>query len=332
LPGIGFFNKLSCFPHAHHFISNACERTRPNDAKLKPKSIFTTLISISSATPGSISTNMKNTYKKISKLSLSPIKTLRNRSGKALWGSLLAAISILISSSELRAETFYSWNASSGLFPDQVAPVGGSITLTDSSSLDVAFDNELDALTFPDDTSLSSMLFYRLNFGDGSDSAPSNPFENGYAINFEVRIDSSIQTDNRRGAIAVTMRTGQSRYSLSAGIDYVRMIRDFEAGSPVASVDTNGSFHTYRIEVDGVKPGSAIRLFQDGGLILNASTGLLDPGESEDISFGFGEGSGIARGTSQWRSYSVEAIPEPSSALFLGLVSLGSVLFIRRRF
>lgn len=234
-------------------------------------------------------------------------------------------------SGELSGETLYSWNAASGLFPDQVAPTDGSITLTDTSSLDVFFDAGLNALTFPGDTVQSSALFYDLNFGDGSASAPSNPLENGYAINFEVRIDSSAQFDNRRGAVAVSMRTGQSRYSLAGGIDFIRMIRDFEVGSPIASVDTNDSFHAYRIEVDGVEPGSAIRLFQDGGLILNASTGLLDPGESQDIAFGFGEGSGIARGTSQWRSFSVEAIPEPSSALFLGLVSLGSVLFIRRR-
>lgn len=175
---------------------------------------------------------MKNTRTQNCRQSPVPTEILRNRSGKKFGGSLLAAFSVLMMSGELSGETLYSWNAASGLFPDQVAPTDGSITLTDTSSLDVFFDAGLNALTFPGDTVQSSALFYDLNFGDGSASAPSNPLENGYAINFEVRIDSSAQFDNRRGAVAVSMRTGQSRYSLAGGIDFIRMIRDFRSRQP----------------------------------------------------------------------------------------------------
>jgi hypothetical protein len=259
-------------------------------------------------------------------MSIRPDRTAGN-----LKGLFLAAVAGVVLSSELAGATLYTWDASSGLFPDQVTPVGGSIVLQDNSSQNVALNTGLGALTFPGDTILNSTLFYRLNLGDGGLSAPSNPLQNGYVLHFNFRVDSSIQTDDRRGAVSVTMRTGQSRYSMTVGVDYVRLIRDFETGSPLATVDTNDAFHAYRLEVDGVAPGSAIRLFQDGSLVLTASTGILDPGESSDIAFSFGESSGIARGTTQWRSFSVVAVPEPSSALFLGLAALSSILLARRR-
>ena len=100
-----------------------------------------------------------------------------------------------------------------------------------------------------------------------------------------------------------------------------------------AAVDTDGAFHTYRLEALGTTSGAIVNVYQDGNLVLSDNS-LYNAGGTASVSWG--EGSQLASGTTHWSRVShnmagVSVVPEPSAwALMpLGLVALG--LTARRR-
>ncbi|MCP5528141.1 MAG: hypothetical protein H7A47_15220 [Verrucomicrobiales bacterium] len=82
---------------------------------------------------------------------------------------------------------------------------------------------------------------------------------------------------------------------------------------PSASVPTGDDFHTYRIECLGREAGSTVLVYRDGVLALTGHTysGASDFGAAPRISWG--EVSSYAVGTSEWLSFSHNALALPPS-------------------
>jgi hypothetical protein len=66
-------------------------------------------------------------------------------------------------------------------------------------------------------------------------------------------------------------------------------------------VDTDGDFHTYRVEVDGLAAGSVVQVYYDGILTLTGAllADVLVAGNSPRVAWG--DGTGGASGVSEWR-------------------------------
>jgi hypothetical protein len=103
---------------------------------------------------------------------------------------------------------------------------------------------------------------------------------------------------------------------------------------PTALVDTDDSFHTYRIEVAAT---GSLALFYDGNPILTGQTfaSASHNGLIERILWG--DVTTYASGTSEWASFKHDAlvaecpVPEPSSSAVMLLIGAGLLLAQRRR-
>ena len=70
-----------------------------------------------------------------------------------------------------------------------------------------------------------------------------------------------------------------------------------------AAVDTDGSFHSYRVEVDTSNPNGLIKVFYDQALVLTDSLLTSGPNVNQVPEIYFGDGSSSAYGVSRWRSF-----------------------------
>jgi hypothetical protein len=240
--------------------------------------------------------------------------------------SALCAAAGLLLATTAHAE-IATWHASSGLLPTQASPAW---TLVDTANPEnPILDNGV--LTIGT-SGQSELLYYRM---DGA--AVALPDSGPYWMEATMQYVSggwttswwrapalmSIRFDNGRIAIAEFRRDS---IFLRAG--------DNTLGSVNNSVDTDDSFHTYRMEVLGTTSGSVVNLFQDGQLIVSDNS-VYNAGSSMGVAFG--EGSTLAYGVSRWTyvSHNMAAVaspvPEPTSAALLLLGGLGVAATVRRR-
>lgn len=215
------------------------------------------------------------------------------------------------------------WEASSGLLPDQVDPAW---SLTDSAP---AADPVLSAGVLTLATGAQSQnMFYSMNGSDLDFSATG-----GYWLEGTMKFVSGSQAAgwNRAPAVMLMRFDNQNMAVLEIRQDSI-FIRngDNSIGAINNSVDTDGAFHTYRMEITGKSVGSVVNVYQNGLLVLSDNSVYSAAGAG---SVAFGESSILATGTSQWTSFSHNAaaiaVPEPATGttLLTGCLALA----VRRR-
>jgi len=227
-----------------------------------------------------------------------------------ILSTIISGVSILSSNAEV-----ISWQASSGLTPDQVG-----FELVDSSSPENPVLNN-SVLTISNDSS-SERMFYGTR-------EPSTPllFPTVFEASFQMKYISSTSSFNGRRAAGVFVTTSaNSGSNLYIGNDTIFLSQNMNTQGPAASVDTNDSFHDYLLRIDG----NAVSVFQDGNLVLSGNTinDVNEIGSSPRVLFG--DVTSLASGTSEWSSFSHNAaIPEPSSIILLSFS--GFIIFKARR-
>jgi hypothetical protein len=235
---------------------------------------------------------------------------------------VLSALSILllsgIASQQALAGFVSDYQASSGLFPDQISPPytlfdeaspenpalsGGILTLSTSADAERMFYIQLEPIV---DTSDPFFIEARIRFVSGSSSHVSRaPIS--IALTTAPDIGNTLFIDRDR----VFFNTGEA------------------TPGPSALVDTDGAFHTYRIDYNGA---GALALAYDGVPVLAGATFASSGfnGSQERISWGMG--SVLSFGTSDWQFFrhNALAVPEPQTYALL-LAGLGLLGFAARR-
>jgi len=215
-----------------------------------------------------------------------------------------------------------SWEASSGLTPDQVG-----YGLFDSSVPEDPILSPTE-LTLANDA-LTETMYYRM---DEADLLLPGTIE----ISFRMRFVSGASTFVGRApagvfattapGVGVALYIGGDEIFLNSGSIYSR-------GPENTGVDTDSSFHDYLIRIEGAASGSPASVFQDGNLVLAGASITSASDNGADNRIGFGEITVHAFGASEWQSFSHNAavIPEPTTFTLLTLGSLALVMVRRRR-
>jgi len=231
---------------------------------------------------------------------------------------LMVIATSLLFVGDVRSDTVI-WEASSGLMPDQI---GNPYTLVDTSVKDPILSSGI--LTIDTDIDSELMLYSMTGSTLAMPVAP--------VIEFNMRMDShstSFPTLRTGAAVSITTQNSVGNV-VYIGIDEVFFLTSGGAQGPTANIDTDTSFHDYRIEVAGLSSGSTISLFQDNSLVLSHVLVTDAPNYGNEERIFFGNNTTVAHGTSEWVSFqhNAAAVPEPSS---LFLVSTASLLFCSRR-
>ena len=234
----------------------------------------------------------------------------------------LAAVSLLLLSgfaSQAALAGFVSnYQASSGLFPDQISP---PYTLTDTAS--------------PENPALSGGI---LTLGTSADAErmsyiqlePIVDTSGPFFIEARIRFVSGSSSHAARAPVSIALTTAPNiGNTLFIDLDRVFFNTGEVTAGPSALVDTDGAFHTYRIDYSGA---GALALAYDGVPVLAGAT-FASPGfngPQERISWGMG--SVLSFGTSDWQVFrhNALAVPEPQSYVML-VAGLGLLGFAARR-
>jgi hypothetical protein len=220
-----------------------------------------------------------------------------------------------------------TWDAASGLLPDQVDPAW---TLVDNAPADPVLNAGVLTLAT---TGFAQNMYYSMNGAelDFSGSAP-------YWLEGTVQWVSGTQAGGwYRAPIFMAMGFGNGNIAVLEIQQDALFIRNGNnsVGDYSAAFDTDGALHAYRMEVAGQGAGSLVQVFQDGNLVLSAGS-VYGNGNGPVVIFG--EASGISSGQSRWSHVShnvaaVAVVPEPGSGALLlsGLGSLGWLVRKRRR-
>ncbi len=220
---------------------------------------------------------------------------------------------LFVGMQDVRA-SIVTWQASSGLKPDEIA---NPYLLFDTAANDPVLSSGV--LTIATTTN-NERMGYRM---EGSVLAmPAAP-----VIEFNMRMDShqSIPYPHLRTGAAVGITTQNSVGNVVyIGIDEVFFLTTGGLQGPVASIDTDSSFHDYRIEVGGLVAGSSVSLFQDNVLVLSHELINDEPNYGNEASIFFGNNTTVAHGKSEWTSFqhNAAAVPEPTSFVVLGGLAL----------
>lgn len=214
-----------------------------------------------------------------------------------------------------------TWSASTGLLPDQA---GLGWALTDNASPEAPV---LDGGVLALQTSSSSELMYYNLTGAALDMSAGAP----YWIEGRVKYVSGGQTSGWwRAPIVFGIRADNGvTATLEIRNDLIFIRKGDNTLAQQAVVDTNGDFHTYRLEVAGSSVGSLVQVYQDGQLVLSQAA-AWDTSSSANVFWG--EASTLAYGRSEWTyvSTNLAAVPEPATAA-LGLAGLGVIALRARR-
>jgi hypothetical protein len=183
-----------------------------------------------------------------------------------------------------------NWDVACGQLPDQVCPAW---TLFDNASPENPTISG-GALTIS--TSVNSEhIFY-------SQTVPSIALPDPFVIEARLRfVSGSFSLPERRPVMVVVATGANTGTSFMIGLDQIFLTVPsgiFDAPGPIATVDTNDAFHTYRIEVTGT---GAVQVFYDSVLTLTGSTYFNASNFGPDDLILWGEGSSFTFGTSEWQ-------------------------------
>ena len=171
----------------------------------------------------------------------------------------------------------FGWDASTGLYPDQVTPPwvreqesGTTIDLqTTADGKVLLFDN---IASFP----------YRARFN----FTPALLNDHGWAVEFSVKVErADVTTGNPTCGIFVA--DGTKRMQIQILVDQVKEMLH----SLGYTMDTTDGFHTYRLE----GKGSDFRLYVDGKLAIDGRGMLTDANPAQILRFGIVTGDKPAR-------------------------------------
>jgi hypothetical protein len=219
----------------------------------------------------------------------------------------MAIVSLELAPSSAMGAIQSSWQATSGLLPTQVSPPW---TLNDNASPE---DPVLGAQFLTLSTSeFSENMWYLL-------TEPAVDTSGSFYIEAIVRFVSGLASELSRAPIRIgfTSAPGVGN-ALNIGVDEVFFNTGDLTKGPSASVDTDGDFHTYRIEVTST---GSLSLLYDGVPTLTGSTFSHVGFNGLQERVFWGEQSVLAQGTSEWESFVVadlSAVPEPSMLLVFG--------------
>jgi hypothetical protein len=212
-----------------------------------------------------------------------------------------------------------SWQASSGLFPDQISP---PYALTDSAAANPQFVGG--KLRISTSAPIDERMFYG-HSGSVLDTS------GAFYVEASVQLVSGSSLSASRAPIVIAITTSPG-VGNSFFIDHDAMFFALNGATagPSHLRDTNDGFHTYRIQYDGLQ---TLTLLYDTVPTPLVATTFNDPSfNGLQPRINWGEGTVLEFGTSDWEyfTHNALAVPEPQSyaLLLAGLVLLG---FFRRR-
>jgi hypothetical protein len=210
------------------------------------------------------------------------------------------------------------WDVSSGVLPDHNNP---PFTLLDTAPTDPTLAGG--ALTLSTPVGGNDVLGYSQS-GAQLD-VPAN-------LRIEARMrrvsGSSSEQNRAPGGITFAPAAGAVNF-LWIDADAIFLNTPGDVRGPVASVDTDDAFHTYRIEVTGTAVGSPINVFYDNGA-APVLTGTLIPSAIGAAEIDWGDLSEAVGGVSEWQHFehNAGAVPEPGGAVAL---AAGALVFCATR-
>jgi len=197
-----------------------------------------------------------------------------------------------------------AWDASSDKFPDQINP---PFTLFDTAVANPVLSNG--ALTLSTTVGGNDILGYRQS--DVQLNVPAN-----LQIDARVHLVSAAASPTNRAPIGIEFApSGNAVNFLWIDADTIFLLAPDGNRGPTATVDTDGGFHTYHIDVAGTTSGSVVNVFYDGGAVPVLTGALIGaaPGVAE---ISWGDLSEAVGGTSEWQHFehNAAATPEPVGA------------------
>jgi len=225
------------------------------------------------------------------------------KSHSAIAGWCVVALFVLTANTG-QAQTAYNsiWNASAGNTPDLANPPWTLVTNTESSySLPAG-----GPLTLTAPANSQSILYYQL--------ATNLAIPSVLEIQASVRVLSSQSSVGYRAGTAIIFQNSNSIGNilfLGNGSIFLLSPADpsGDTQGPLATVDTEGAFHTYHIEVNGTEEaGGTVTVFYDGSPVL---TGATFKNINTLAGIAFVEGGLSAYGSAAWQSFEHNAGSAP---------------------
>lgn len=182
------------------------------------------------------------------------------------------------------------WNASSGMFPDQVCPAW---SVSDNAvPEDPVFSNGKLLISTSEN---SENIYY-------GQLEPIIVFPDVTVIEARMRVISVSSSSNARteSLIQFAMAPNQGNV-LFIGKDEIFLLSGDLVRGASASVDTDDAFHTYRIEIN---TNGVVNVFYDGSLALTGSTFISNSGAFPGMrAIYWGNASVLANGVSEWEFF-----------------------------
>jgi len=209
------------------------------------------------------------------------------------------------------------WDGSSGQTPDQITP---AYTLLNTSTNAPVLSGGVLTLATP--AGGNDILGYRHT--GAQLNVPAN-----LDIVARVKLDSGASSFGNRAPVGIQFATGGGgKNFLWIDRDTIFLNADGDVRGPSATVDTDGDFHTYHIEVAGTGVGSPVSVSYDDGPTPILTGSLFASGTGAEISWG--DLSEAVSGTSEWTHFEHNAaeVPEPMAAA-LALSGVALLLNVR---
>ena len=229
----------------------------------------------------------------------------------------IAVLLVLAIPAATNAGIEVEWEASSGLYPDEIALPFTLVDEANPENPQLTVVDGTDVLRFSTD----GLPTYERMFYSHLEIDVFFPF----FVEAELKVLSgSTNKPNRATAMIAALAAPGKLWFL--GIDPNDGVFLAGPGTSIldsATRDTNDGFHTYRIETDSA---FNVRVFYDAESTPVLSATAWDPGASVLPGIHWGDISSNAEGTSDWKSFSHNAgVPEPSTLIIWSL--LGGLAF-----
>ena len=210
---------------------------------------------------------------------------LRNLIAKTLLLGVIVLIAFTPSDNAVATVFNSTYEASSGVFPEQVCPPW---SLFDTAQPEAPFLSGEKLIIGTSD--ISEILGYEQL---GPDLVIPNPL----IVEARLKFVSGSSVHPARAPVLVhTVVSPAVGNGLYIGRDDIFILSSDLIRGQSASVDTDDAFHTYRIEISS----GVVKVFYDGVLTLTGSTFFSIPNFGNNLNIFWGEGSILAQGTSEW--------------------------------
>ncbi len=192
------------------------------------------------------------------------------------------------------SDPIFHWEAASGLTPDQLEH-GPELFLSGNVPAPALAD---DALTITTTANAENVFYLQ--------AEPLVETDRPFTFEFEMRLVSGASSADARGPVSIFI-TFEDAWGMLLSIDVDAVFFSSAPGvrGEVANVDTDEAAHTYRLQHDGARN---LTLFYDGDEILSAAAYQSQADHGTLDRFGWGEGTLLAYGVSEWYSVHHDAL------------------------